>query len=176
MQALSATDGAPRTNGGRDGRAVGNTPETPTAAPQNSRQRCRQSSQRKRRRRSGKQNTLAGSAGSASNIAVSDSLSVHAGAIGDEVYVVQYAGRRRKTARPTRTPSAGTPCRTELAAPSRLGAAFAGWYEDAGLYNRVTALDPARIASALGGENKPYVLYAKWTPIEYDITYDLDGG
>ena len=37
----------------------------------------------------------------------------------------------------------------ELAAPSRLGAAFAGWYEDAGLTTEVTALDPARIARAL---------------------------
>ena len=177
MQALSATDGAPEPTAAATGEPSAIPTETPTAAPteQPTAAPTEQPTQTPEAA-PGENNVLGSSAGSALNIAVSDSLSVHAGAIGDEVYVVQYKldGGENSTANPHAIGRNAMP--HELAAPSRVGAAFAGWFEDAGLTTEVTALDPARIASALGGENKPYVLYAKWTPIEYDITYDLDGG
>jgi uncharacterized repeat protein (TIGR02543 family) len=51
--------------------------------------------------------------------------------------------------------------------PTRIGYGFDGWYYDSGLTQEVTW--PLKL------ENDR-TLYAKWTAIEYTITYELDGG
>jgi uncharacterized repeat protein (TIGR02543 family) len=56
-----------------------------------------------------------------------------------------------------------------LAAASRNGCVFGGWYDNAGLTGNAVAAIPAGRAG-----NK--TLYAKWTVIPYDIFYNLDGG
>ncbi len=52
--------------------------------------------------------------------------------------------------------------------PTRSGYSFGGWYSDSGYKTKVT-----QIAKGSSG-NK--TLYAKWTPISYKITYQLNGG
>ena len=57
-----------------------------------------------------------------------------------------------------------------LAAPTRTGYNFLGWYRDAGL----TTLAPAVIDTAQGDSN-PTRVYAKWsTPLQYSITYYMN--
>ncbi len=51
---------------------------------------------------------------------------------------------------------------------SRAAYDFAGWYLDAGLMTKVEAVDCTL--------RKDIDLYAKWTPISYSITYELNGG
>lgn len=55
-----------------------------------------------------------------------------------------------------------------LADPSRYGYTFAGWFADEHFTNQVES-----IASGSSGE---VVLFAKWIPVSYSLTYDLDGG
>ena len=45
---------------------------------------------------------------------------------------------------------------------------FKGWYSDAGLTKKVTAIDT--------GATADLTLYAAYTPVDYTITYNLDGG
>ena len=54
-----------------------------------------------------------------------------------------------------------------LNAPTKEGYTFEGWYENAYYW------DPVEFTEGTTG-NK--VLYAKWTPIQYSITYHLNGG
>ena len=49
----------------------------------------------------------------------------------------------------------------------RDGYTFEGWYKDAGYTEKITSLE---------GLFEDITLYAKWTPILYNITYELNGG
>lgn len=112
----------------------------------------------------------------AAHIAVSEPVSIHVGTIRDEVYFIRYElnGGKNSTANPHAIGRNAAP--HALADPERLGAAFDGWYEDAGFTSQVTSLDPKRIGNAAGSEGRPYVLYAKWKATEYKVIYELDGG
>lgn len=55
-----------------------------------------------------------------------------------------------------------------LANPTKRGYDFAGWFSDEGLTEAVSEIP----ANATGNQE----FWAKWTPIEYTITYNLDGG
>ena len=56
-----------------------------------------------------------------------------------------------------------------LAAPTRTGYTFGGWYANSGLTgNQVTTIG--------GGSTGNVELWAKWTPTQYTITYNLGGG
>ncbi|NCC85497.1 MAG: hypothetical protein EOM03_15425, partial [Clostridia bacterium] len=57
-----------------------------------------------------------------------------------------------------------------LADPSRTGYAFAGWHTDEMLASKVS--DVAIPTGSTGNR----IFYAKWTPLEYEIQYNLDGG
>ena len=57
---------------------------------------------------------------------------------------------------------------TSFADASKTGYTFGGWYSDAALTTAVTSIS----ATQTGAVD----LYAKFTPITYNITYDLDGG
>ena len=57
-----------------------------------------------------------------------------------------------------------------LADPTKTGYTFGGWYDDDKFANAVTEIVPANSTV------DPVVLYAKWTPIQYTVTYVLDGG
>ncbi|MCD8364928.1 MAG: InlB B-repeat-containing protein [Clostridiales bacterium] len=59
----------------------------------------------------------------------------------------------------------------EIYDPIRSGYTFDGWYLDENLTQPLTesVLDPADISGDVE-------LYASWTPVEYEITYELDGG
>lgn len=52
--------------------------------------------------------------------------------------------------------------------PTRTGYAFAGWYKETALNNQ-WAFDTDTVSSDI-------TLWAKWTPVPYSITYNLDGG
>jgi len=72
-------------------------------------------------------------------------------------------------------PSAGNPAtytiETEtitLSNPTRTGYTFAGWYAEAGFSTQVTTIDK--------GSSGDKALYAKWTPITYNLTYHLNSG
>jgi uncharacterized repeat protein (TIGR02543 family) len=52
--------------------------------------------------------------------------------------------------------------------PSRTGYTFAGWYADADYSNPKSSISV--------GTYGDVTLYAKWTPIDYAITYELNGG
>ncbi|MBQ7353780.1 MAG: InlB B-repeat-containing protein, partial [Clostridia bacterium] len=52
--------------------------------------------------------------------------------------------------------------------PSKAGYTFAGWYSDSSFNNKVTEITLGTTG------NKTF--YAKWEAIEYDITYELNGG
>ncbi len=56
----------------------------------------------------------------------------------------------------------------ELAAPTKVGYAFAGWYSDEECTVKVS-----QIAAGSTGDVK---VYAKWEVVNYNINYDLDGG
>lgn len=51
---------------------------------------------------------------------------------------------------------------------SKFGYTFNGWYDTAGFSNRITAINI--------GSYGDLILYAKWTPVSYSITYNLNGG
>ena len=56
-----------------------------------------------------------------------------------------------------------------LSAPTRTGYTFGGWYANSGLTgNQVTTIG--------GGSTGNVELWAKWTPTQYTITYNLGGG
>ncbi len=55
-----------------------------------------------------------------------------------------------------------------LPTPFAMGANFIGWYDDPELTNKVTSISTT--------DAKDFMLYAGWEPIEYKITYELDGG
>ena len=55
-----------------------------------------------------------------------------------------------------------------LQSATRTGYSFAGWYSDSGLTTQVSQI-------ALGSSGNKS-LYAKWSPIAYTISYNLDGG
>lgn len=57
---------------------------------------------------------------------------------------------------------------TKPAVPTRAGYAFVGWYKDASCEN-VWDFDTDVVTD-------PLTLYAKWMLVNYDITYELDGG
>ena len=52
--------------------------------------------------------------------------------------------------------------------PSRVGCEFNGWYEDEACTKKITTISK--------GKTAPVTVYAGWTPIEYTISYTLDGG
>ena len=52
-----------------------------------------------------------------------------------------------------------------LPTPIRTGYSFSGWYKDQNFINKVT--------SGVSIVEKDMILYAKWTPIEYNITYNI---
>lgn len=107
---------------------------------------------------------------------MSASIAIHVGLIKDEGYLVRYEldGGTNNAANPNAIGRNAAPA--ALAAPTRVGATFDGWYDDAGFSQKIEYVDPMRIAQKLAGGSGPYVLYAKWTATEYDITYELDGG
>ena len=51
---------------------------------------------------------------------------------------------------------------------TRNGYTFSGWYKTSTFSNMVTTINT--------GSYGDLVLYAKWTPVQYSITYNLDGG
>ena len=54
--------------------------------------------------------------------------------------------------------------------PNKVGYEFDGWYEESGFTTKVTGI-------TAGSKTGAYTVYAKWgDPIEYSITYNLDGG
>ncbi len=55
-----------------------------------------------------------------------------------------------------------------LAAPTRTGYTFAGWYSNSNFSTSASTI----AHNSTGNKN----FYAKWTRINYNITYDLDGG
>ncbi len=55
-----------------------------------------------------------------------------------------------------------------LSNPSRTGYTFAGWFAEAGFSTQVTTIDK--------GSSGDKALYAKWTPITYNLTYHLNSG
>ena len=57
---------------------------------------------------------------------------------------------------------------TKPAVPTKAGYAFVGWYKEASCKN-VWDFDTDVVTD-------PLTLYAKWTLVNYDITYELDGG
>lgn len=52
--------------------------------------------------------------------------------------------------------------------PSRFAYTFSGWYRTASFSNKVTQITK--------GSYEDLTLYAKWTPVSYSITYNLNGG
>ena len=56
-----------------------------------------------------------------------------------------------------------------LITPTRTGYTFEGWYKEAGLTNKVTASTVVTTAAN-------HTLYSNWTPVEYSISYNLNGG
>lgn len=118
----------------------------------------------------------ADSARSAANTAVSAPIAIHVGLIKDEGYLVRYEldGGTNSVANPNAIGRNAAP--TALAAPTRVGATFEGWYDDAAFKQKIEYVDPMRIAQKLAGGSGPYVLYAKWTATEYGITYELESG
>lgn len=57
---------------------------------------------------------------------------------------------------------------TQLYDPSKEGYSFAGWYTDASFSKKITMIKP--------GTKTDIVLYAKWTPCEYILRLDANGG
>lgn len=57
----------------------------------------------------------------------------------------------------------------ELPIPTREGYKFAGWYKD-------DSYSGSAITSIVTGTQASQTFYAKWTPISYKITYNLNGG
>ena len=55
-----------------------------------------------------------------------------------------------------------------LAAPTKAGYTFAGWFKDDGFTNKVDTINK--------GSTGNVVLYAKWNVVTYTITYNLNGG
>ncbi|MEE3343018.1 MAG: InlB B-repeat-containing protein [Bacilli bacterium] len=56
-----------------------------------------------------------------------------------------------------------------LPTPVRAGYSFGGWYSNTGLTSQVSS-------STTVTNESDHVLYAKWNPITYNISYDLDNG
>ena len=115
-------------------------------------------------------------AGIPGKLAVSEPLIIRAGTIEDEVYAVHYElnGGENSMANPSVVSGNARPIMLE--APTKKGASFEGWYEDAEFTQKMIYLDAQRIKAALGGEEKPYVLHARWTFTQYDVNYSLEGG
>lgn len=59
---------------------------------------------------------------------------------------------------------------SEPTAPTRVGYTFGGWYSD---YSLSTAFD---YSTPLATTNSSITIYAKWTAINYTISYEEDGG
>ena len=55
-----------------------------------------------------------------------------------------------------------------LATPARTAYSFAGWFTDRNFMNEITEI----VAGSFGNKT----VYAKWTPVVYDIIYELNGG
>lgn len=55
-----------------------------------------------------------------------------------------------------------------LVTPARTAYSFAGWFTDRNFTNEITEI----VAGSFGNKT----VYAKWTPVVYDIIYELDGG
>ena len=63
-----------------------------------------------------------------------------------------------------------------LPTPEKTGYAFEGWYKEAALTNAVASPIKAENLEAVFGSDTSITLYAKWTPVEYKITYNLNEG
>ena len=63
-----------------------------------------------------------------------------------------------------------------LPTPEKTGYTFGGWYKDAALTNAVASPITAENLEAVFGSDTSITLYAKWTPTEYRITYNLNEG
>lgn len=124
----------------------------------------------------GADSALAVSAVNGQHIAVSEPVSLHVGTIRDEVYVIRYELNGGENNAKNLPAIGRNAVPRVLAEPTRVGAAFEGWYEDAGFTKKVEALEPEHIGNAIGGKGGPYVLYAKWKAAEYKVNYKLDGG
>ena len=55
-----------------------------------------------------------------------------------------------------------------LAKPTKTGYIFSGWYKDAKFKKKITTIKK--------GSKGNITLYAKWTPIKYNIKYNANGG
>ena len=55
-----------------------------------------------------------------------------------------------------------------LVTPARTAYSFAGWFTDRNFIDEITEI----VAGSFGNKT----VYAKWTPVVYDIIYELDGG
>ncbi len=65
-----------------------------------------------------------------------------------------------------------------LYTPTKTGYTFAGWYTDAELTNPISTAVPGTIPATYvpAKDAKVINLYAKWTAIQYTVTFDVNGG
>jgi len=85
-----------------------------------------------------------------------------------ETYTITYSldGGTNNDSNPSSyTPESST---ITLADPTKAGYTFDAWYSDSDMTTEVSTIDT--------GSMEDLILYAKWTPIEYTISYSLDGG
>ena len=62
----------------------------------------------------------------------------------------------------------------ELTTPTKAGWTFGGWYRDNNTFN--IPYDKTNDDIYVEGQTTPYYIYAKWNPITYSITYNLNNG
>ncbi|MDR0850165.1 MAG: InlB B-repeat-containing protein [Christensenellaceae bacterium] len=63
-----------------------------------------------------------------------------------------------------------------LITPTRTGYIFGGWYKEIGLSTQVTDLTVYNNTNLTLDANGNSIVYAKWTPVQYALTINLDGG
>ncbi len=97
----------------------------------------------------------------------------------DSIYSIQYEGTNDAIISEGVTLENGFSSEdTQITLPtaeqiSRTGYTFSGWFKSS-TYSESDAITVLTKDSASKGET--LTLYAKWTPVEYTITYNLDGG
>ena len=84
------------------------------------------------------------------------------------VFTVKYTMNGAETAAPADVFSSDGASVTLAGAPVRTGFTFAGWRNQSNTSFNAGASMPISLTS--------YLVYAQWTPIPYDVTYDLNGG